>query len=250
MYLESERLLKEKRKPSFKRAFRGAKRALIDTSGNVKRDLIKDMGPLGKEAAIHHDLIAGANAKAEVLFAEASKKIYSKISKADEDLLNRAIQSRRTVAISEYRKVDEDAVNALEAQERILAERIERWGGKARAKAERQLEKVQKEKAKLLARGIRHPHGLTGEQHEEFLKDIPKEINERADAYFKEMENVLDDSKSEGLLDEESYQNLKSKGVYSPRRFIQHIDPERTYIISGKTITIPDSGIKALDAGS
>jgi hypothetical protein len=250
MYLESERLLAEKRKPSFKRAFRGAKRALIDTSGNVKRDLIKDLGPLGKEAAIHHDLIAGASAKAERAFAEAEKKIYSKLSKADEDLLNRAIQSRRTAAISEYRKVDEDAVKALEAQERILAERIERWGGKAREKAERELEKIIKEKEKLLAKGIRHPHGLTGKQHEEFLKDIPKEIDERAGLYFKEMEKVLDLSKAEGLLDEESYQNLKSKGVYSPRRFIQHIDPERTYVISGKTITIPDSGIKALDAGS
>ena len=250
MYLESERLLAEKRKPSFKKAFRGAKRALIDTSGNVKRDLIKDMGPLGKEAAIHHDLIAGANSKAERLLEEASKKIYSKISKADEDLLNRAIQSRRTVAISEYRKVDEDAVNALEAKEKILAERIERWGGRAREKAERELEKVKKEKDKLLAKGIRHPHGLTGEQHAEFLKTIPKEINERADLYFKEMEKVLDDSKSEGFLDEQTYQNLKSKGVYSPRRFIQHIDPERTYIIGGKTITVPDSGIKALDEGS
>ncbi|GAH88950.1 unnamed protein product, partial [marine sediment metagenome] len=105
-------------------------------------------------------------------------------------------------------------------------------------------------KNKLLAKGIRHPHGLTGEQHDEFLKTIPKEINERADLYFKEMEKVLDDLKSEGLIDEDSYQNLKSKGDYSPRRFIQYIDPERTYIIGGKTITVPDSGIKALDEGS
>lgn len=250
MYLESERLLAEKRKPSFKRAFRGAKRALIDTSGNVKRDLIKDLGPLGKEAAIHHDLIAGANSKAERLFDKAAKPIYKGLSKNEEMMLNRAIQSRRTVAISDYRKVDEAAVDALEAQGRILAERIERWGGKAREKAERELEKVNKEKDKLLAKGIRHPHGLTGEQHDKFLKKVPKEIDERADLYFKEMENVLGELKSEGLIDQESFELLKSKGDYSPRRFIQHIDPERTYIISGRTITIPDSGIKALDAGS
>ena len=141
MYLESERLLAEKRKPSFKRAFRGAKRALIDTSGNVKRDLIKDMGPLGKEAAIHHDLIAGANSKGERAFDKASKTIYKGLSKDEEMLLNRAIQSRRTIAISEYRKVDEDAVNALEAQEKILLERIERWGGRAREKAKDNLKK-------------------------------------------------------------------------------------------------------------
>ena len=251
MYLETERQLKEKRKPSFKKAFRGAKHAFVDTSGNVKKDLIKDMGPLGKEAAIQHDLIAGANAKAERLFEEASKDIYKGLSKDEEMMLNRAIQSRRTAAISEYRKVDEDAVNALEAKEKIWQERIERWGGRAREKAEREVEKIKREKNKLLAKGIRHPHGLTGEQHDEFLKTIPEEINERADLYFKEMEKVLDDLKSEGLIDEDSYQNLKSKGVYSPRRFIQYIDPPaKGYDSMGRIITVPDSGIKALDAGS
>ena len=203
MYLESNRQLKERKKPSFKKAFKGAKRAFIDTSGNVKKELIKDLGPLGKEAAIRHDLIAGANAKADRLFEEAKKKIYSKLSKADEDLLNGVIQSRRTIAISKYKPE------------------------------------------------VRHPFGLTDKEHSEYIKTIPKEINDRADLYFKEMEKVLDDLKSEGLIDAESYQNLKSKGDYSPRLFIQYIDPPaKGYDSMGRIITVPDSGIKALDEGS
>jgi hypothetical protein len=203
MYLETSRQLKERKKPSFKKAFKGAKRAFVDTSGNVKKELIKDLGPLGKEAAIQHDLIAGANAKAERLFEEASKKIYSKLSKADEELLNAAIQSRRTIAISKYKPE------------------------------------------------VRHPHGLSEKEHTEYMKTIPKEIQERADLYFNEMEKVLDDLKSEGLIDAESHENLKSKGDYSPRMFIQYLDPPaKGYDSMGRIITVPDSGIKALDEGS
>jgi len=202
MYLESERMLKEKRKPTFKKAFRGAKRALVDTSGNIKKDLIKNLGPLGKEAATQHELIAGASGKAQRLIEEAKKRIYKGISRNDESLLNRAIQSRRTIAISKYKPE------------------------------------------------VKHPFGLTEKEHLDYMKTIPEEINKRADRYFKEMEKVVDVLESEGLITSETAGYLKSKGDYSPRRFIQHIDPESTYVIGGKTITVPDSGIKALDEGS
>jgi len=203
MYLESERMLKEKRKPTFKKAFRGAKRAFVDTSGNIKKDLIKNLGPLGKEAVIRHDEIAGASGKAESYLEKAKKKIYKGLSKDEEALLNRAIQSRRTIAVSKYKPE------------------------------------------------IKHPFGLTEKEHLDYMKkNIPEEINKRANRYFEEMEKVVDVLESEGLITSETAGYLKSKGDYSPRRFIQHIDPESTYVIAGKTITVPDSGIKALDEGS
>jgi hypothetical protein len=64
------------------------------------------------------------------------------------------------------------------------------------------------------------------------------------------MKGVLDNLKDAGLIDEKSYKNLVSKGDYSPRKFIQYIDPNRTYDIGGRTINVPDSGIAALDEGS
>lgn len=202
LYIESELNLKDKRKPSFKKTYAAAKRALVDTSGNIKKQLLKNMGERGKEAVIEHDLIAGAEGKAEAMADKAEKAIYKGLSKNEEHLLNRAIQSRRTIAISKYKPE------------------------------------------------VKHPLGLTAEEHKEFMKDIPEEVNKRADLYFKEMEKVLDDLKAEGLIDEGAYKNLKSKGDYSPRKFIQYIDPEISYSISGRTITTPSSGIKALDEGS
>ena len=202
MYLETDRLFKEKRDPTIRKAIEGAKRAFVDTSGNIKRKLLKELGDRGKEAVIDHDLIAGANAKTERLFSEASDKIYKGLSSEQEALLNKAIQSRRTVAISKYKPE------------------------------------------------MKHPLGLTAKEHEAYLKTIPKEIIERADLYFKETEKRLDELKSEGLLSDESYKELKSKGDYSPRWFINHLDPETTSVIGGRKITVPDSGIKSLDEGS
>lgn len=202
MFIETELELKEKRKSSFSKAFKATKRALVDTSGNIKKDLLKDLGVLGKEATLDHDLAAGASSKAERLYEEASKGIFKGLSKDQEQLLNRAIQNRRTIAVSKYKPE------------------------------------------------VKHPHGLKGEDHEKYLKTIPEEINKKADLYFKEMEKVLGQLKKEGLIDETNYENLKSKGDYSPRVFIQHIDPDITYTISGKLITVPSSGLKALDEGS
>jgi hypothetical protein len=202
MYLETERQVKEKMKPTWKKALETAKRATIDTSGNLKTKLLKELGDEGRNAVIQHDLVAGTSAKAERLFERAEKEIYSGLSKEEEGLLNRAIQSRRTIAISKYKPE------------------------------------------------VKHPMGLTGEEHAAFLEKIPAKIQGKADLYFAEMRKALDRLHDEGLLTEEAYKDLASKGDYSPRRFIQYIDPENTYTVGGRTITVPDSGIKALDEGS
>lgn len=202
MYLESQRQLKEKRTPTFKKAIQEAKIALVDTSGNIKRKLLKELGEEGKQTVIQHDLIAGTSAKAERVFKKAEGEIYKGLSKEEEGLLNRAIQSRRTIAISKYKPE------------------------------------------------VKHPMGLTGEEHQAYLKKISDPIQKRADIYFTEMRKALDRLHDEGLLTDEAHKDLAAKGDYSPRRFIQYIDPESTYSVGGKTITVPDSGIKALDEGS
>lgn len=164
MYLETQRQLKEKRTPTFKKAIQEAKTALVDTSGNIKRKLLKDLGEEGKQAVIQHDLIAGTSAKAERVFKKAEGEIYKGLSKEEEGLLNRAIQSRRTIAVSKYKPE------------------------------------------------VKHPMELTGEEHEAYLKKISDPIQKRADLYFAEMKKALDRLHDEGLLTEEAYQDLASKG--------------------------------------
>jgi len=189
-----------------RRAYQGAARALWDTSANIKKDLLKKGGALGKEAVIRHDLIRGASSKAALMIDQAAGKIYQGLNKSEEIILNRIIQSRRTIAIEKYRA------------------------------------------------DIRHPAGLGLKEHQAYLDGIPKEqfmrLSERADLYFKEMDSQLSQLHKAGIISRESYKGLLEKGDYSPRRFIQHIDPERTYTFAGKKITIWDSGIKALDEGS
>jgi len=202
MYIETQMQLKERRKPSFKKAYRGAKVALVDTSANIKRDLLKGLGDEGKRVVIHHDLASGASAKAQREADEAVSQIYGGLNKKDHQLVDRAVQSRRTIAISGYKP------------------------------------------------DVKHPMELTGVEHEKYMAKIPEKINKRADIFHKKLEGILDLYEKEGIKTAEEVANLKSKGDYSPRRFIQHLDPDRTYTVGGKTITVPDSGIKSLKEGS
>jgi hypothetical protein len=76
-------------------------------------------------------------------------------------------------------------------------------------------------------------------------------LNTKADRYFEVMRESLDRLKSEGLLTQESYDGLVSKGDYERRNIIDWLDPETTYMIGGRKITVPDSGIQKLsDEGS
>jgi len=104
-------------------------------------------------------------------------------------------------------------------------------------------------------KGIKHPGGLGGKAHQAYLDSLPKEmsakLNAKADIYFAEMHNQLSQLLNAGLLTEASYEALKKAGDYSPRKYIQHIDPDITYTsIGGKKITVPNSGIKRLSEGS
>jgi len=104
-------------------------------------------------------------------------------------------------------------------------------------------------------KGIKHPAGLGGKEHQGYLDSLPKEtverLNQRADTYFAEMKNQLTQLYKAGLLTKQSYEELQKTGDYSPRRFIQYIDPDIAYTgLAGKKITVPDSGLMRLDEGS
>jgi len=206
MYNKADTELQRLNDGKIRRAYQEAARALWDTSATVKRDLLKKGGQLGREAVIRHDLIKGASAKSAHLFKQASGKIYSGLTKAEEITLNRIIQSHRTIAIDKYRA------------------------------------------------DMKHPEGLGLKEHQAYLDTIDKKtyakLRPRAELYFKEMDGQLDQLYRAGIISRESYAGLREKGDYSPRRFIQHIDTERTYNFGGKKITVWDSGIKALDEGS
>ncbi len=204
MYDRADKASNELHKKSFSKIYKKLKTELVDVSGNLKTELLKQ-GDYGKEVVMRHDLIAGASTKALNEFQVASDKIFKGLDKTEHEYLNRFIQSRRTIAIEDYKQ-------------------------------------------------IKHPEGLGATEHQAYLNQFPKDmwdkLNERANAYFGEMRGQLKQLRKENIISQESYDALIKSGDYSPRQFLQHIDPEITYEIGGKKITVPDSGIKSLDEGS
>lgn len=205
MYDKADEELGKLRRPGGLDFMKKLRRSVVDVSGNVKADLMK-AGPQGREAAIRLDLSRGANAKSKAIYEREAENIYDGLTPAEENLLNRMIQSRRTLAIDAYKP------------------------------------------------GMEHPDGLTGAEHQRYLNAIPPEFSQKltplADQYFTAHQRNLEEAWKGGLISDRQYQDLTSKGDYSPRWFIQHLDPERTYSIGGKTVTVRDSGIKSLDEGS
>ena len=102
--------------------------------------------------------------------------------------------------------------------------------------------------------GTKHAGELTAKEHAEVLKQFPEELKEklwaRADKFFSIMRKQLDDALEEGLISKESYDDLVAKGDYSPRVFLQHLDPDSPKGSFGSKINVSDSGLKKLDEGS
>lgn len=204
MYDKATEEIRQKHRKTVKKTFRWLKRNVVDVSGNLKKELMRQ-GDAGKKVVMHHDLIAGANSKAMRDNQLASNKIFKGLSNLEHEFMDRIIQSRRTIAIEQYKK-------------------------------------------------IKHPEGLGQVEHKVWLEQLPPDLktklNKRADRYFEEMTKQLEELRDENIISEASYNSLVEKGDYSPRRFLQHIDPDITYTIGGRKITVPDSGIKSLDEGS
>jgi hypothetical protein len=110
------------------------------------------------------------------------------------------------------------------------------------------------------AGNVKHTGGMTAEEARANIykveNDLPKEksdaIKLSAQRYWEEMSSQLKQLYDNGLITEESFKNLSEQGrTYSPRKFIQHIDPDRISTDSkGRAVSVSDSGIKSLDTGS
>lgn len=97
---------------------------------------------------------------------------------------------------------------------------------------------------------VRHPGGLTKEQHLEYSRNIPQEINDRADVFFSAMRRPLVLLKQEGIISQTSFDNLSKRQDYSPRWFIDAVDPPALDSMRRKAdINVRDSGLKKLGKG-
>ncbi|KKL09946.1 hypothetical protein LCGC14_2560780, partial [marine sediment metagenome] len=189
------------------------KRRFVDVRGNVRQKLLKG-GDAGREAVVKFDTVAGASSWAKLEYARAEKAIFT-VSPPEETLLARVIQAKRSIEL-----------------DRIYDERGEPRLAHTEGHGKESLEAA-----------------LTGERA--LRPEVMERIEAAADIYFKEMRGQLDQLFESGLLTRESYQKLLEYQHYSPRRFIQHLDPDRpSFDVSGNPISVSDSGLKKLDRGS
>lgn len=210
MFKNQRQANKDRVKTTLKDVREWVVRSLVDVSGNVKREL-RDLGPLGEEAAMRRDLVGGASGKAGEIIEKAHREITGGLSRKEMELLADAIQARRTIEIDSYKE------------------------------------------------GVAHPEGYGGEAHTKWLFDVGiirtisarrvAEVNKRVNIYFDLLKDQLNQLKDAGIINQKDF-DILSQHVYSPRKYIQHLDPDRVMDISGKKINVTESGIKTLDEGS
>lgn len=208
-YEKMQNAAKTTEEPLRRRALNWARSKIVDVSGNVKAQLLKT--EWGKQAVQHHDLIAGSTAKAQEAFQRAEESVWKGLSSRELDMLNQQVLSRRTVALDSYRKG---------------------------------------------AKRVKHPDNLTGEDHmaamlgrqrtwgaEQYAK-----IDNAATAYFQWMRERVGDLRSAGIISESEYKALTSR-EYSPREFINRIDPINSPVSKLTKISVTESGIHPLSKG-
>lgn len=210
MYQNTDNAIAARTKKSWNDVRDWVTKHVLDVRGNAKRTLVKDAGELGREAAMNSDLISGSSGKAGVMTEAAHKKIFADLTIGEHGVLKRIIQSKRTIEIDSYKQ------------------------------------------------GMKHSEGLTGLDHQAYLNEIQKafkltdeqmkKLSKKADEYFGEMKTQLDELRQRGMITQEAYDAL-SKHKYSPRQFLDKIDPEFEMTIGGKRVNVTESGIKALEKG-
>lgn len=240
MFNRTDAEFKELRSVTLKKVKQEVAAAILDTASEVKKQLLKRAGDRGKEAMIRFDLIRGVGMKTSVQEAAAIKRISEGLNKVDDKMTENVIQARRTIRIDEHR-------------DEVLAFEMERL----RTLVPEFLQAEQTELLREAQKTIEHPEGLGRRDHKAYLRALeaadPEAFarqNKAADLYFAEHRKNLVALHEAGLISDSSFQHLDRVGDYSPRRFIQHIDPLRLAIRQGKLISVRDSGLKRLEEGS
>jgi hypothetical protein len=97
------------------------------------------------------------------------------------------------------------------------------------------------------------PPEFSAEKNKFLIESIEKKlpnVAERAEAYFDIFREKLVEMLDEGLITEEGFKNLSAHAPYEPIKHIFEVDPHVDYVVGGKKITVPSSGLKAFKKGS
>jgi len=190
-----------------------------DVNAPFKRRLLKNDG--GRSVVMHLDLSRGGSGEAKRQYEVIEKEIYESVPHKYEELMADYIQAERTIE-----------VEGIRSQQILDGQKVP---------------------------FIKSPGGIGTTELKEWIAGIKESdpkgfeaISTAAKNYWKGMRSQLDQLKKEGLLSDEGHKVLSTLHKhYSPRAFIQHLDPDtQSFSAGGNKITVPDSGLKRLAGGS
>lgn len=211
MYERSEQAIKDRYSIDWQKTKDFMVRAFVDVSGKAK-EMVKSVDRrLGREIELVKNAAAGSSAEAARQYDNWHDQIWRGLTKNETKTLDNIINAKRNIEISKYKSE------------------------------------------------VKHQEGLTSDQFQAYLDDInsgkgpfnPKqvaELNKRSDLYFTAQADSRQRMFEAGILTEDSFNSL-SEHIYSPRKYLQHLD-QLDKSISGRSFSSGDAGIKALDEGS
>lgn len=186
-------------------------RAFINTSGNLRQDLLK-IRDAGWELLQLHTLAKNANSKAVGVFDRMFKVLDSGLSKRERDIRDNLIFTNRVLDIASYK---------TPKQFKILQE-------------------IDPMKFAMYKEGFEFFEGLSPKK--------AARVRESANDYFSFMKEALADMYDSGLITEEKFNSLVTHN-YSRMELADNIDEFRYVTVGGKQVKVYDSGIQALKSG-
>ena len=187
-------------------------RSFVDRSGNIRRDLLNELGNDGYEIVQKMYLSKGASSLAAQQLKQMRKEVYDGLTKDDKRILDNLILADRMIDIGKYKtKAQFKFPEGLNPEQAAAYNELFQY-----------IEKVPAEKAELLL--------------------------QRAKAYFDWMKKPLQDMLDAELISKEEFDALSSHN-YRRLKLVDVFDKRYQTKIGKKMRTVYDSGVEVLSHG-
>lgn len=143
-------------------AYRTLKRATVDTSANIKKDLIRDFGELGKEAVIHHDLVRGATKRSQYYISKSVSEIFGDLKPDQRKLIWKYIQAKRVGEVLDYKPKHKFPPEFSADKNKFLIESIEKKLPNVAERAEAYFDIFREKLVEMLDEGLITEEGFKG----------------------------------------------------------------------------------------
>jgi hypothetical protein len=198
--------------------------AVFGTDIPITRRLMENNG---KDVVIAKVLSRGWREKSKDEFNDAETYIKENIPHKMDEMFNDFIQANRTIEVSNLMR--------------------EKRGTQKELFAEGELPEI-----------IKSPGGLGAKENRTWLEEVKKQYPTEYKAmeiaqkrWNETMRSQIDKLLNKGLIDKDTHAYLvKNHPNFSPRKFIQYIDPSVDITVGTKKISVSDSGLETLDTGS